>query len=195
MAAIDFLEARISLAFAVEKLQHNHAADVFLQIRVDAGDSGANAAIRVTHFVAENLRRHHNQRQHRERDQRQLPVHAQHDAQNSHQHEEVFEDGDHARGKHFVQGVDIGRDARNQPADRIPVVKSHVHALQMAEDLAAQVEHHFLPGPLHEVSLQKFEHEGKTQQAKVNDGNLCDPMQGPWAQPTPQSGSRTLDRR
>ena len=75
------------------------------------------------------------------------------------EHEEVFEDRNHAGGEHFIQGVDVGGDARDQAADRILVVESDVHALQVAEDLAAQIEHHFLAGPLHEIGLQELEHE------------------------------------
>ena len=64
---------------AVEKLQHHHAADVLLHVGVDAGDGGANAPVRVAHFVAKNLGGEGDQRQDREGDQGQLPVHAQHD--------------------------------------------------------------------------------------------------------------------
>ncbi len=84
-----------------------------------------------------------------------------------------------ARSEHLVQSVDVGGDARDQPADRILVVESDMHALQVAENLAAQVEHHFLPGPLHEVGLQELEHEGEHQQAEINCRNLRDPVQRP----------------
>ncbi len=106
------------------------------------------------------------QRQHRERDQRQLPVHAQHDGDNAGEHEDVFEDRDHAGGEHFVQRVDVGGDARDQAADRILVVEADVHALQVAEDLAAQIEHHHLARPLHEVGLQIVEQETEHDAAR-----------------------------
>ncbi len=80
-------------------------------------------------------------------------------ADDAEQHEHVLEDRDHARGEHFVQRVDVGGDARDQPADRILVEEADVHVLQVAEDLAAQIEHHLLSGPLHEVGLHEFQRE------------------------------------
>ncbi len=105
--------------------------------------------------------------QHGEGDQRQPPVHLQHDADDAGEHEDVFEDRDHAGGEHFVQRVDVGGDAGDQAADGILVVEADVHALQMAEDLAAQIEHHLLPGPLHEVGLQEFQQEAEQHRAHV----------------------------
>ena len=75
------------------------------------------------------------------------------------EHEQVFEDRDHAGGEHLIQRVHVGGDARYQAADRVLVEEGDVQALQMAEDLAAEIEHHFLPGPLHEVGLQELEQE------------------------------------
>ena len=42
-----------------------------------------------------------------------------------------------------------------------------LHALQVAEDLAAQIEHDLLAGPLHQVGLDELEHEGEEQRAEV----------------------------
>ena len=163
MATVDFRETLIRFALAIEELQHHHAADLLLQIGVDSGDGGANAAVRVAHLVAENFGRNHNQRQHPECNQRQLPVHAQHDGDDSQQHKEIFKNGNHARREHFIQSVHVRSDARYQTTHRIFVIESNVHALQVAENLAAQVEHDFLSGPLHEVSLQKFENKSQQQ--------------------------------
>ena len=46
--------------------------------------------------------------------------------------------------------------------------------LQVAEDLAAQVKHDLLPGPLHEVGLQEFQEESENQQADVHGADLRD---------------------
>ena len=58
------------------------------------------------------------QRQHRERDQRQPPVHHDQHDHDADQHEDVAEDRDDARGEQVVQHVDVGRHPRHQPADR-----------------------------------------------------------------------------
>ena len=195
VAAVDFGEAVVGLALAVEELQHDHAADVLLQVGIDAGDGGADAAVGVTHLVAENFRRVDDQREHGEGDQRQLPVHAEHDAEDSGEHEDVFEDRDYAGGEHFVQGVDVGGDAGDQASDGIFVVERDVHALQVPENLAAQVEHDFLPGPLHVIGLQKFEQKGEEQQADVDGGNLRDAGERARAEPTPHPGGCAARRR
>ena len=188
VAAIDFREAVVGLALAIEELQHDHPADVLLQIGVDAGDGDADAAVGFAHPVAENLGGYNDKRQHSKSDQRQLPVHAQHHAENAEEHEEVFEDGDHAGGEHFIQCVDVGGDARDQAADGILVEEGNVQALQMAEDLAAEIEHHFLAGPLHEVGLQKLEQEAEDQQSDIDGRDLRDAGDGVRAEPTPDTG-------
>ncbi len=109
-----------------------------------------------------------------ERDQRQAPVHLQHDEQNADEHEHVFKDRHHAGGEHFVERVHVGGDAGDQTADRVAVEEADVHALQVAKDLAAQVKHDLLPGPLHEVGLQEFQEESKNQQADVHAADLRD---------------------
>jgi hypothetical protein len=111
------------------------------------------------------------------------------------QHEEIFKDRHHARGEHFVQRVHVGGHARDQPPHGILVIKSHVHALQMTENLAAQVEHHLLSRPLHEVGLQEFKNEGEDQQPKINPGNLRDALERPRIQPVPQARHRPRSRR
>ena len=188
MAAIDFRKAGVGLALAIEELQHHHPADVLLQVGVDAGDGDADAAVGIAHPVAENLGGYDDEGQHGKRDQRQLPVHAQHDGQDAEEHEEVFEDGDYAGSEHFVQRVNVGGDARNQAADRVLVEESNVQALQVAEDLAAQVEHHFLSGPLHVIGLQELEQEAEDQQSDVNGRDLRNAGDGARAEPTPDAG-------
>src|SRR6266576_5396227 len=192
VAAVDFDEAVIGAALAVKKLKHHHAADVFLQIRIDAGDGGTNAAVGITHLVAENLGREDNEWQHGEGDQRQLPIHAEHDPEDPCEHEEVFEDRDHARGEHFVQSVDVGSNARDESPHWVLVIEGDVHALEVAENLAAQIEHDLLAGPLHVIGLQEFQHEGEDQQTKVNRGDLRHAAQGLRAEPIPQARRGSL---
>ena len=96
----------------------------------------------------------------------------QHDGHNAGQHEYIFEDRDHTGCEHLVQCVHIGGNASHQASNWIFVVKTNVHALQVSEDLAAQIEHHLLPGPLHEVGLQELQQETEGQQAHIERGNL-----------------------
>jgi hypothetical protein len=75
-----------------EKLEHHHSANVLLQIGIYTRDGNANSPIGIAHPIAENLCGINNERKHGKCDQRQFPVHAQHDTQNAEEHEKVFED-------------------------------------------------------------------------------------------------------
>ena len=90
MAAVDFRKTIVGFALAIEKLHYHDTADVLLQIGIDARDRDANTAIGVAHLVAEDLGRDHDEGQRGKGDQRQLPVHAQHDADDAGEHEDVF---------------------------------------------------------------------------------------------------------
>ncbi len=70
---------------------------------------------------------------------------------------EVVDDGQHAVSKHVVDGVNVGGEAGDEAADGMHIEESHVHALHVAEDVAAQIEHDFLAGPLHQVDLDELE--------------------------------------
>src|SRR5262249_39975382 len=139
--------------FAVEKLQHHHSGNGFLQIGIDTRDCHSDSAVGISHLYPENHCGPENERDDREGDQRQLPVHAQHDGQYADQHKDVLEDGDHPGSEHLVDGINIGGNTGDQPAHGVLVIEADVHTLQMTKDLAAQVEHDFLACPLHEVDL------------------------------------------
>ena len=97
--------------FAIEQLQHHHAAHVLLQVGIDAGNCNSNSPIRISHSIAEQFCRHGNERKHGECDQRQLPVHTEHDRQNPGENKDVLENRDHTRSEHFVQCIHVGGDA------------------------------------------------------------------------------------
>ncbi len=84
---------------------------------------------------------------------------AEHDDGHDGEVEKVVDDGQHAGGKHFVDGVHVGGEAGDQAADGMGVKEADVHALHVAEDVAAQIEHDLLAGPLHQVGLNEFERD------------------------------------
>ncbi len=69
-------------------------------------------------------------------------------------------------------------DAGDQAADGILVVEPDVHALQVAEDLAAQIEHHLLPRPLHEISLQNSSRKLKSSRPTTMAAICAMPIRG-----------------
>ncbi len=131
-------------------------------------------------------RHNQDQRQHGKGDQRQPPVHPQHDGDNQNQNENVLEDGKDPRGKHLVQRVHIAGQPGDQAPHRIAVKKADVHPLDVAEDLAAHVEHDLLPGPLHQVGLHELQQVAEHQRGQVDARNLGDAHRGIGAQPPGQ---------
>jgi hypothetical protein len=54
--AVQFGEFDSRFLFAIEKLNHGHPADVFLQKAVNAGDGSSNIAVCVAHVIPEHVR-------------------------------------------------------------------------------------------------------------------------------------------
>ena len=141
---------------------------MFLKVGVDAGNRDTNAAIGIANFLAENLGCVSDQGENCEGYQRHPPGHVEHDRHDSDQDEHVLENRDHSGGEHVVESVDIGGHARNEAADGIFVVETDVHPLEMAEDLASQIEHDHLSRPLHEIGLQIIEQETEGEQTDAS---------------------------
>ena len=97
-----------------------------------------------------------------------------HGQQDEAEHQQIADNGHQAGREQFVQDVDIGGDARDQPADGIAVVIGNVQALEMRHQIAPQVEHGALAGVLHEVRLAELEHEAHHNAAKVDQRQLGD---------------------
>ena len=131
----------------------------------------AHRAVRLAHVRAEPLRDEPDQRQHREGDERQPPVHPDHHRHDADQREDVAEDRHDAGREQLVQDVHVGRDARHQPADGIPVVEAQVEPLQVSVDLHPQVEHDPLAGHLHHPGLHVLEHERSGKRREVQRGD------------------------
>ena len=176
--AVDGFEIVVGALFAVEKLDDGHAADVFLGEAVDAGDGGADAAVAFADAVAEQARDEQDERQDGEGQQREPPVDAEHHDGHDGEREEVVDDGEDAAGEHFIDGVDVGGDAGDQAAHGVGVEEADVHALHVAEDVAAQVEHDLLSGPLHQVGLDEFEEIGGDGATEVDGGKPGDAVHG-----------------
>jgi hypothetical protein len=164
--------------FAVEELHDAHAGDVLLREGVDLCGGGALAAIAVADFVAEFLCCEDDEGENGERDQREYPAHGKHDADDEGQREYVFEDGEDAGGEHFVERVDVRGDARDETADGVAIEEGDVQALDVAENLRAQVEHDLLAGPLHEVGLDELQAPTSGECAEVEQRELGDAVHG-----------------
>ena len=92
--------------------------------------------------------------------------------------EKVIDDGQNAASKHFIDGVDVGSDAGDEAANRVIVEEADMHALHVAEDVAAQIEHDFLAGPLHQVGLDEFKKISGEQRRQVEHGEAGNSLVG-----------------
>ena len=72
------------------------------------------------------------------------------------QDEDIFEDRDHASRKHFVERVDVGRDARNQAADGILVEEPTCMCCKCRKSWLRRSNITFCPVHCMVVGLQKF---------------------------------------
>src|SRR5258707_4335 len=72
----------------------------------------------------------------------------------------------------------VGSNAANQATQGMIVKEPDMHALHMAENIAAQIEHDFLASPLHQVGLDEFKKIGGDQRNEVNQGQARDAMDG-----------------
>jgi hypothetical protein len=58
------------------------------------------------------------------------------------------------------------------------VEEADVHALHVAEDVAAQVKHDLLAGPLHQVSLNELKEIGAEQGSHIDGGQVGNALVG-----------------
>src|SRR5215831_3684389 len=165
---------------------------MLLEICINSGDSNTDAAIRIAHSPAEHHGGPENSREDGEGDQRQPPLHLQHDDNDSEKDKDVLKDGYDARGEHVVKGIHIAGDASDEAPHWILVEESDVHVLEMAEYLATQIEHHLLARPQHEVGLRVFEDKTSRQRAYIHQRNLPDTNQGPGTEKGIQEAVRLV---
>ena len=128
-----------------EQLDHPHAREAFLQIRVQPCQPDPDVAERFSHSAAEDCRGEPDQRNDRERHQCQTPVHQQHHRHDRQQREHIAEHGDHPGGKQLVQRLDVRGHPGHQAAYRVPIEIADAEPLQMGEDLHPEVVHDPLP--------------------------------------------------
>ena len=100
---------------------------------------------------------------------RQLPVKPDHHRHNRQEGKEVAENGDDAGREQVVQHIHVGGDTRHHAAHRVAVVETQLQALQVAENLLAQVVHDFLSHQLHGERLDKLQDKGQKDRRQEND--------------------------
>jgi hypothetical protein len=82
-------------------------------------------------------------------------------------------------GEKIVQGVHVSGCARHQASHRATVEETHRQALQVLENLLAQVVHRFLANPLHNAHLSVLQPETGLRATAVDT-----PARQPTASPS-----------
>ena len=165
MRPVERVEPGEHSGFLPEELDGGDAGNVLIEERVQPRQEPSDLTIRLAHVLAEPHRRQRNERQDGEGDQRESPVHEEHRRHDADEHEHVAEDGDESRGEQIVERVDVGRDPRHQPADRIAIVEAEVEPLEVAVHLHPQRVHDALPDGLKDVRLAVLASEPGDEQA------------------------------
>ncbi|HEV2764374.1 MAG TPA: hypothetical protein VGV38_15445 [Pyrinomonadaceae bacterium] len=102
VVVVDVGELAEADRLAVENLHGLRARDVLLQEGVDARQLRANQVVAAPRVLAEPCRRREQERHGDERDERQTPVHPEHDGDDGGNHHHVAEHVYHAGGEQFV---------------------------------------------------------------------------------------------
>ncbi len=159
----------------VEELDHLYAGDALVEEGVDPGDPDPDVPVGLPDLGPEDEGGEEDQGEDAEGDERQTPVHAQHGADDEDQGEDVAEDRDDARAEEGVERLDVVGDPRHETPDGVLVVEPQVQALELLEDLLAQVVHHRLAQPGGEDALGVLEDRAQHHRAQV--GRRQDPQE------------------
>ena len=127
-----------------EELDHRHAGERLVEVGVHAGKTDADRPEGLAHDPAEVRGQPDDHRERQERHEREPPVEDEHGGRDPDDHEDVAEYRDDPAAHHLGERVDIVRDPRHEPPDRIPVEEGERQELQVAEQLEAQVVHRAL---------------------------------------------------
>src|SRR6185503_16975428 len=121
------------------------------------------------------------QQGHREQTKkRELDVRPQHDRDDRHDLHQVTEKISDTGCEQFIQGVDVTRQSRHDPAHRIAIVVSDFLMLQLRVEFFPHVEHHVLPGTVEENRLKIGEDESQQLRAQEKHDKQCQAIKLAW---------------
>ena len=143
--------------FATERLNDGHAGNLLVHVRVHLRRLGADGAIGLTRPSPDERYHHRDERRRREADQREPPIHPHHHDDDAHELDEIDGGVEGPRREQLEDGVDVVRDAGNEPSDGLPVEERELSAVQKCEDLGAQIRHGSRAGYLNRVHLNEVQ--------------------------------------
>ena len=125
----------------------------------DERDRRPHGAVGKRRLAAEPLRQNHDQREGDERRQAEPEVEAEQDQCDRHHREHRGHDGAQPGRQQLLERVDVRREAGDDPARGVALVKGQAQRLQVVEEPQAEVEQDVLPDP-----------PGKAEKGPVGDG-------------------------
>ena len=85
--------------------------------------------------------------------------------------DQIAEHIDHARREKLVQRIDVRRQPRHHPADRILIVIRDLLLLKLCKELGPQIEHHPLPDVIQQNFLQVAKKKRNRKRPKKASAN------------------------
>ena len=171
--------------FPGEELNHLHAADGFLDMRVDAGDANAHGAKGLAHLQAKDHRRHREEGNRRKCRQGEFRIDIEEHHREADHLEDIADQRHDAGCKHFRHVLDVVRCPGHQPPHRIAIEESKVEFLDLVEDGPANIPHRGLTRHRHQDhvgELQTHPDQGHEQvkesqpgQGRKTQGRIEDP--------------------
>ena len=119
---------------------HPHARQILLHPAADIGKHLLDHFEAVVNALAEQHHRDAHQRRRNQADQRELPIHRQHDGDGEHRGEHGLGPVHDARAQHHAHGVQIVGGARHDVAGAIAGVEIGRERHQVREQLIAKIE-------------------------------------------------------
>ena len=191
----DVAEVLLRGALAGERLQDAHPGDVLRERRRDRAERLAHAAVGASRALAEERGRDGHRRHHDERRECEPPVEEEENDRGPEQRQRVLDERRDAVGHELVERLDVVREAADDHAGAVALVEAERQALQVAEEMAAQVGQHPLARPAGEVRLRVG--EGDPEQAGRDEDcdELAEQRRLPRAAPRRPRGRRDTAAR
>ena len=147
-------EVRAGRLLTREGLENAHARDVLGERRRDRAEGLPDGAVGASGALAEpgGRKRHRGHDHHRR--ECEPPVEEEEDHRRADERQRVLDEGAHPVGHELVERLDVVRQPADDHAGAVALVEAQREALQVAEEMVAQVGEHALAGPAGEVRLR-----------------------------------------
>ena len=178
MLIVNLVKIPNGLALMVEDLDLGNAGEALLQERRKLGNRRPHIPKARPGMLAEHDADEQDKRGDRNVDESQPRTEVQHRGERADQGQNVSGYGYQARGEEFVEHIDIARRPRHQPSARRAVEVLYGQALQVPENLAANVTHDPLAGVVHRVDLRRAGARGHDQHHEIDSGDSQEALQG-----------------